>query len=101
MELSAYGNALIQSWSEWSSNAIMKSVRRWSCPSGRAIDFEEMGTRHASGQQICVQKLGNAYQQIELGKRMTHFKAPSTEYRFVRTLHALLPCFCVKLDFYA
>ena len=39
------------------------------------LAFEEMRTPYASGREICVQKLRNAYQRKEIAKRMTHFKS--------------------------
>ena len=42
-----------------------------------ALAFEEMHTPYASGREICVQKVGNAYQWKEIEKRMTNFKSTS------------------------
>ena len=40
-----------------------------------ALAFDEMRTPYPSGQEICVQNFGNAYQWREIETRMTHFKS--------------------------
>ena len=67
-----------------------------------ALAFEQMRTPYASGLETCVRNLGNAYQQKQIEKRLTHFQSTFPQSpAFLRRPYASLPWFCVQPDFYA